>query len=132
MPYNPQRPLPRGALSAIGRAQNTGAVALPHLYRPAEVAEALGCSEWWVKEQARRRRIPFTRVGGSYRFTAAHFVELVAVFEERPLWGLGSVPRSLPEPAVVPARQNETAPKVQLRPKPPRRASGPSSVPAAA
>ncbi|MCC3774074.1 helix-turn-helix domain-containing protein [Streptomyces sp. UNOB3_S3] len=107
-------------------------VPLPHLYRPAEVAEAFGCSEWWVKEQARRRRIPFTRVGGAYRFTAEYFVEIVAVFEERPVWGLGSVSRPVPDPAVVPARWNETVPKVQLRAKPPRRASGSNSAPAAA
>lgn len=29
-------------------------------YRPAEVAAMLRCSVWWVKEQARRRRIPFS------------------------------------------------------------------------
>lgn len=129
MPYNPQRPLPRGALSAIGRAQSTDVVALPHLYRPAEIAEALGCSEWWVKEQARRRRIPFTRVGGSYRFTAKHYAEIVATFEERPLRGLEGVPQV---PAVLPVRQNETVPKILLRSKPPRRANGSSPAPAAA
>lgn len=129
MPYNPQRPLPRGALSVIEGARSATALALPHLYRPSEVAEALGCSEWWVKEQARRRRIPFTRVGGSYRFTAAHFVELVAVFEERPLRGLEGVPQV---PAALPVRQDETVPKVQLRSKPPRRANRSRSAQAAA
>ncbi|QKW07378.1 helix-turn-helix domain-containing protein [Streptomyces sp. NA04227] len=61
------------------------AATLPQLFRPAEVAEALGCSEWWVKEQARQRRIPFTRAGGAYRFTAEHYAEIVLVFEELPL-----------------------------------------------
>ena len=58
---------------------------LPVLYRPAQIADVLGCSEWWVKEQARRRRIPFTRLGGSYRFTADHLAEIIRIFEERPL-----------------------------------------------
>jgi excisionase family DNA binding protein len=51
------------------------------LYRPAEVAELLGCSEWWVKEQARKRRIPYSRIGGSYRFTAEHLAEIVRLHE---------------------------------------------------
>ncbi|MEV6757303.1 helix-turn-helix domain-containing protein [Streptomyces sp. NPDC051214] len=57
---------------------------LPQLYRPSEIAEALGVSEWWVKEQARQGRIPFTKPAGSYRFTAEHFAEIVRLFEERP------------------------------------------------
>ena len=57
---------------------------LSRLYTPEEVADALRCSEWWVKEQARRRRIPFTRVGGAYRFTEEHWKEIVSFFEERP------------------------------------------------
>jgi len=58
---------------------------VPVLYRPAQIADVLGCSEWWVKEQARRRRIPFTRFGGSYRFTADHLAGIIRIFEERPL-----------------------------------------------
>lgn len=41
-------------------------------YRAADVAERLHCSVWWVKEQARRRRIPYCWIGGSYRFTDEH------------------------------------------------------------
>ena len=44
----------------------------------------LRCSEWWVKEQARRRRIPFSWIGGSYLFTAEHVAEIVRLFEVRP------------------------------------------------
>jgi hypothetical protein len=56
----------------------------PVYYRPAEVAEILRCSVWWVKEQARNRRIPFSWIGGGYLFTAEHIVEIVALFERRP------------------------------------------------
>ena len=38
-------------------------------YRPADVARLLRCSQWWVKEQARHGRIPFSWIGGSYLFT---------------------------------------------------------------
>lgn len=94
------------------------AVTLPHLFSPAEIAEALGCSEWWVKEQARRKRIPFTRPGGAYRFTAQHFEEIVRLFEERPTRG--------PEvPDVVPARRPRSRraaePPTRLVSRPPRR-----------
>jgi hypothetical protein len=54
-------------------------------YRAAEVARMLRCSEWWIKEQARRRRIPFSWIGGSYLFTATHVAEIVRLFEVRPV-----------------------------------------------
>ncbi|QEU92853.1 DNA-binding protein [Streptomyces kanamyceticus] len=57
---------------------------LPTSYSAGEVAASLGCSEWWVKEQARRRRIPFLRSGGGYRFTSDHVQEIFHLLEERP------------------------------------------------
>ncbi|MER7838295.1 helix-turn-helix domain-containing protein [Streptomyces sp. NPDC096040] len=57
---------------------------LPKSYSAAEVAKALDCSEWWVKEQARRRRIPFLRSGSGYRFTRSHVEEIFHLLEERP------------------------------------------------
>ncbi len=53
-------------------------------YRPAEVARMLRCSEWWVKEQARRRRIPYAWIGGSYLFTDEHVSAIVRLFEVQP------------------------------------------------
>jgi hypothetical protein len=44
----------------------------------------LRCSEWWVKEQARKRRIPYSWIGGSYLFTEEHIAEIVRLFEVRP------------------------------------------------
>lgn len=58
---------------------------LPMCYSAAEVAESLKCSEWWVKEQARRRRIPFLRSGGGYCFTSDHVQEIICLIEERPV-----------------------------------------------
>lgn len=65
-------------------ATTSGPAGEPRLYRPAEVAKTLRCSEWWVKEQARKRRIPYSWIGGSYLFTAGHIVEIVRLFENRP------------------------------------------------
>jgi hypothetical protein len=55
----------------------------PIFYLPRDVARILKCSEWWVKEQARRRRIPFCWIGGGYRFTPDHLVEIARHFEHR-------------------------------------------------
>ena len=59
--------------------------ATPQLYTAAEVAAMLRCSQWWVKEQARCRRIPFCWIGGSYRFTDEHITTIVRLFEKRPM-----------------------------------------------
>ncbi|MGW8378575.1 helix-turn-helix domain-containing protein [Streptomyces sp. ODS28] len=92
---------------------------LPRLYEAAEVADALGCSEWWVKDQARRRRIPFIKSGGGYRFTKEHFYEALALLEERPAQG----PVGGPE-AMSARRPSSTssAPVTRLRARRPRRA----------
>ncbi|MEV6601361.1 helix-turn-helix domain-containing protein [Actinoplanes sp. NPDC051346] len=56
---------------------------IPEFYLPAEVAKILRCSEWWVKEQARRGRIPFCWIGGGYRFLPEHLGEIAQMFERR-------------------------------------------------
>ena len=87
------------------------------LYSPAEAAVVLGCSEWWVKEQARRRRIPFAWIGGSYRFTAEHLVEIVGIFEVRPMGEEGG--RAAPRRRSAPAPAAESV--TRLVAKRPRR-----------
>ncbi|RKN74820.1 DNA-binding protein [Streptomyces klenkii] len=104
---------------------------MPRLFTAAEVATAIGCSEWWVKEQARQHRIPFTRLGGAYRFTADHFAEIIRLFEERPPTLRAAV--SVQMAPARPARCERTVPaSVLLRPKRPRRAVEPPHGDAAA
>lgn len=96
------------------------AAPLPPLYLPGDIAKALHCSEWWVKEQARKGRIPFTKLGGKYRFTAEHFAEITHIFESRPAESAGTV-----TPAT--SQQRRQAAQVQasvsqLRARTPRRA----------
>jgi excisionase family DNA binding protein len=93
----------------------------PRLLEPSEVAAVLGCSEWWVKEQARRRRIPFTKVGGAYRFTDEHLYEIIRIFEQRP------VVTQAPDADTTAPRRSKVSPQpvapvVQLRARHPRRA----------
>jgi hypothetical protein len=54
-------------------------------YRPTEVARLLHCSEWWVKDQAHHRRIPFSWIGGSYLFTEQHIAAIIRLFEVQPV-----------------------------------------------
>ncbi|MFJ2173810.1 MULTISPECIES: helix-turn-helix domain-containing protein [unclassified Streptomyces] len=108
---------------------NEGDAPLPRLYRPEEIAQALGCSAWWVKDRARRRLIPHTRVGRSYRFTAPHLAEIIRLHEERPKRFISAAPA---DPAVTgpPAartrstqssRPTTAATTARLRARPPRR-----------
>ena len=72
---------------------------------PEEVAAAIGASPWWVREQARRGRIPHLRLGrGRIRFLPQHVDALirratVREFEPEPepvdLTPLGATGRSV-------------------------------------
>nr|WP_151898406.1 DNA-binding protein [Streptomyces sp. C8S0] len=96
--------------------------ALPRLHTAREVAEALGCSVWWVKERARRRLVPFAYVGGAYRFTAEHVAEIVRLHEEFP----ARAPQRPAPPAPAPshprrpdrARAHRPAPRRLLKAQP--------------
>jgi excisionase family DNA binding protein len=93
---------------------------LPKSYSAAQVAEALDCSEWWVKEQARRRRIPFLRSGSGYRFTRSHVEEIFHILEERP------DPVNTPQISTTSTRRRTLVPfdvpSVRLQARRPRRA----------
>ncbi|RYV49608.1 helix-turn-helix domain-containing protein [Pengzhenrongella frigida] len=57
-------------------------------FSPEDVAEQLGTSAWWVREQARRGRIPHLRLGKArIRFLQEHIDTLIQHFtvEERSL-----------------------------------------------
>lgn len=72
---------------------------LPRLYLPAEVAEALRCSTWWVMEQVRKGRFPHEEIAGGYRFTAEQYATIVRRCEAIP----GEDPPAVqPEPAALP------------------------------
>jgi Helix-turn-helix domain len=96
------------------------------LYSPAEIAKALGCSEWWVKDQARKRRIPFAWIGGGYRFTSEHLREIIRIFEKRPAIG---TPAEIEAPSTSrPRAPRTTMTAVRLKARPPKRAGRSQSV----
>lgn len=111
------------------RPSTEGEAALPRLYRPEEIAEALGCSAWWVKDRARRSLIPHVRVGRAYRFTAEHLAEIIRLNEKRPTrspGGAAAVPPTTTSPvaracASQPRRPTTASTTGRLRARPPRR-----------
>ncbi|MGP4115483.1 helix-turn-helix domain-containing protein [Streptomyces sp. 4N509B] len=93
---------------------------LPRLYRPEDIAAVLGCSVWWVKDRARRRLIPYTRVGRAYRFTPDHLAQIIRMHEALPQkQAATSAVSRTPTPQPPPSRAEPT---VRLRARPPRRA----------
>ncbi len=49
-----------------------------------EAAIILRVKPSWLERQAAARRIPFTMLGGSYRFTADHLMAIIRQFEQHP------------------------------------------------
>jgi excisionase family DNA binding protein len=56
----------------------------PTLYTADEAAGILRVKKSWLERQAAARKIPFTVLGGSYRFTSAHLAEIVRMYEQAP------------------------------------------------
>ncbi|MEH0513406.1 helix-turn-helix domain-containing protein [Streptomyces sp. B21-079] len=111
------------------RPSSEGEAFLPRLYRPEEIAKALGCSVWWVKDRARRGLIPHARIGRGYRFTAGHLAEIVRFHEERPTGSASNAAAAIPAastpsaagPRAAQPPMPTTTLTVRLRARPPRR-----------
>lgn len=49
-----------------------------------EAATILRVKESWLQRQAAARKVPFTMLGGAYRFTPAHLAAIVRLHERGP------------------------------------------------
>ena len=56
----------------------------PTLFTADDAAGILRVKKSWLERQAAARKIPFTVLGGSYRFTSAHLEEIVRLYERSP------------------------------------------------
>lgn len=54
------------------------------LFTTAEAAEILKVKKSWLERQAAARKIPFTMLGGAYRFTDGHLAAIVQMYEMMP------------------------------------------------
>ncbi|MFD6097163.1 hypothetical protein ACFVWN_20550 [Nocardiopsis flavescens] len=70
-------------------------------YTPEEAAQRLACTESWLRDQAKARKIPWTRISGSVRFTPEHLRWILDHFEVA----------VRPEPTPKKRRKRASAPK---------------------
>jgi excisionase family DNA binding protein len=56
----------------------------PNVYTVPEAAQVLRVRESWLEREAAARRIPFTMLAGSYRFTGDHLIQILRMHEIRP------------------------------------------------
>jgi excisionase family DNA binding protein len=59
-------------------------IVTPTVRTPAEAAAILRVKQSWLERQAAARKIPFTMLGGAYRFTDEHLAEIVRMNEKVP------------------------------------------------
>jgi excisionase family DNA binding protein len=89
----------------------------PALYTAAEAAEILKVKRSWLERQAAARKIPFTMLGGAYKFTDGHLATIIQMHENMPSASgkRGSRPRSRRARLSVPVAGNGVT---VLRPRP--------------
>lgn len=82
----------------------------PRVHTLKQVAEQLQIKESWIRARCEGREIPFTMLGGSYRFTDAHIEQIIAKFEEKP--AARPAPRRRP-PGNVTRLEAKTPPRLR-------------------
>ena len=88
----------------------------PILHTPEEAGKILRCKASWLRDKAQRREIPFTLIGGAYRFSDAHLEWIVNHFEVAPRPHQAPAPRVRPAPEPAPVSG-----PAQLKARRPRR-----------
>lgn len=90
-----------------------------------EAAGILRVKESWLERQAAARKIPFTMLGGSYRFTTDHLAQIVRMHEHAPSAEPARNRPAAPRAArAVPSDGALSATPLRARPRPgPRRAA---------
>src|SRR5438552_3784352 len=65
-------------------AGTVSAASFQLLYTADEAALLLRVKPRWLKRQAAARKVPFTMLAGSYRFSARHLEEIMRMYEKSP------------------------------------------------
>ena len=81
----------------------------------AACAEILRVKKSWLERQAAARKIPFTMLGRSYRFTSAHLSAIVRMHEQAP------APSGWTDDSATRSRRLSAEPRVTDRGSPPLR-----------
>jgi excisionase family DNA binding protein len=109
-----------------GRNADSRSQGLSTLYTAEEAAAILRVKRSWLERQAAGRKIPFTMLGGGYRFTSTHLAEIVLMYEETPAPQIDVSAPSRIRRGGTPGRATGPGPGAPLRPRPrggPRRAA---------
>lgn len=72
------------AMNDRDAARTVSAVSFQLLYTADEAALMLRVKPRWLKRQAAARKVPFTMLAGSYRFSARHLEEITRMYEKSP------------------------------------------------
>ncbi len=87
-----------------------------------EAAAILRVKPSWLERQAAARKIPFTMLGGSYRFTADHLTAIVRQYEQRPVTAIHDDSEHPAAQRAMPGRLLGNSKMTPLRPRPRRAA----------
>jgi len=108
------------AMNDRDAARTVSAVSFQLLYTADEAALMLRVKPRWLKRQAAARKVPFTMLAGSYRFSARHLEEITRMYEKSPeSAGSSEVPRRRPHRHRAAVTVNGS--DVPLRSRPPAR-----------
>ena len=98
---------------------------VPTLLTSKEAAAILRVKASWLERQAASRKVPFSMLGGCYRFTTEHLAQIVEIFEATPRFSTAEAPVSasprrrrqpeLPPPGLTPLRARK--PRLPNHPK---------------
>jgi hypothetical protein len=95
------------------------------LYTADEAALVLRVKPRWLKRQAAARKVPFTMLAGSYRFSARHLEEIMRIHEKAPESEVPSeVPRQRPRRHPAAGAANASDAPLRSRPAARRLARG--------
>ena len=86
-----------------------------------EAAAILRVRKSWLERQAAARKIPFTMLGGAYRFTDAHLAEIVRMNEKVPSAGELKTERTRRTPQARTQSNGASIMPLRSRPGGPRR-----------
>jgi excisionase family DNA binding protein len=93
----------------------------PQVHTLTEAAAILRVRVSWLERRAAAREIPFSMLGGAYRFTTEHLAEIIYLNEQRPAAAKESKPTSRRKQTRKAASDNVTLLRSRPRPEGPRR-----------
>lgn len=102
---------------AFSSARPTAAGAAPVMLTAEEAARVLKVKQSWLERQAAARKVPFSMLGGSYRFSARHLAEIVRMNEVEPSLSAEQGPPANSKPKARRAADIATGLEL-LRPRP--------------